>query len=178
MFAENVIPPIPSELIMPLAGFAAARGDLSFAGVVIAGTAGAVAGAYGWYEVGRRVPDATLERWIGRYGRWLTLDRDDLDRARQLFRRRGGLAVFVGRLIPAVRTLISVPAGLTRMPHAPFLAWTTAGTAIWTLLLAATGYLLEHEYRRVERWLDPATGIVFGLILMLYIYRLVRRSRA
>ncbi|WP_309091223.1 DedA family protein [Phenylobacterium sp.] len=178
MFAENVVPPIPSEVIMPLAGFAAARGDLNFAGVVIAGTVGAVAGAYGWYEVGRRIPDRALESWVSRHGRWLTLDEQDLRRARELFRRHGGPAVFVGRLIPAVRTLISVPAGLARMRHATFLAWTTAGTAAWTLLLASAGYLLEAEYRRVERWLDPATGVVLGLVVLLYLYRLVRRSRA
>lgn len=178
MFAENILPPIPSEVIMPLAGFAAAQGHLSFAGVVAAGTVGAVAGAYVWYLAGRRIPEAAFARWIDRHGHWLTLDTADLERSRAFFRRRGAVAVFAGRLIPGVRTLVSVPAGLMRMPGGVFFVATTLGTALWTALLAATGYVLEHEYRRVEAWLDPVSTAVVALLIGAYLFRALRRRRS
>lgn len=177
MFAENIVPPIPSEVVMPLAGFAAAQGHLSFPGVVLAGTAGALAGAWVWYALGRRVRPETLEGWVERHGRWLTIDREDLDRSRRLFETRGGLAVFLGRLVPGVRTFISVPAGVVRMPPPAFLVWTAMGTALWTLLLASAGYLLEAEHHRVERWLDPATEVLLAAAVGLYLYRVYRRRR-
>lgn len=177
MFAENVFPPIPSELIMPLAGFAAAQGHLSFPGVVAAGTLGALAGAALWYWVGRRAPPQKLEAWVGRHGRWLTIDVDDLERSRRFFRRSGGWAVFVGRLVPGVRTFISVPAGLVRMPAGPFLAWSAAGTALWTLFLAGLGYLLESRYHLVERWLDPVTQILLAAAVLFYVVRVIRYRR-
>lgn len=177
MLAENVFPPIPSEVIMPLAGFAAAQGALSFPGVVLAGTLGAVAGAWLWYFVGLRVPEPAFERWVERHGRWLTLDRHDLERSRAHFRRHGEWAVFLGRLLPGVRTFISVPAGLMRMPFAPFIAWTTLGTAIWTAFLAGAGYLLGRQFRRVEAWMDPVAATVMIAVAALYLYRVVRYRR-
>lgn len=174
MFAENVIPPIPSEVVMPLAGFAAAQGHMSFPGVVAAGAIGAVLGASLWKVVGRRISRERLRGWIARRGHWLTLQPEDLDKATEAFHRRGAIMVFVGRLIPGVRTFISVPAGIARMPWPSFLVWTTLGTALWTLALAAAGYLLAGQYRRVERFLDPATELVLGAIVVLYLYRLVR----
>lgn len=177
MFAENIVPPIPSELIMPLAGFAAAQGDMNLAGVAAAGTIGATSGAYVWYAVGQRVSEPRLERWIDRHGRWLTLDAEDLERSRAYFRRRGVLAVFLGRLAPGVRTFVSVPAGVMRMPHGPFILATTAGTALWTTMLAAAGYLLEQEYHRVAAWLDPVSTVVFGALIVAYLVRVYRKSR-
>lgn len=177
MFAENIIPPIPSEVIMPLAGFAAAQGHLSFTGVVAAGTVGAIAGASAWKVVGRKVRRDRLRGWIGRQGHLLTLEPKDFDRAMALFERHGAVAVFVGRLIPTVRTFISVPAGIVRMPWPSFLFWTFLGTALWTLGLAAAGYLLAAEYHRVEAWMDPATQVVFGAVLILYLYRVFRLRR-
>jgi membrane protein DedA with SNARE-associated domain len=179
MFAENVFPPIPSELIMPLAGFAAAQGHLSFPGVVAAGTAGALAGAAVWYGVGRCVSPDRLDRWVERYGRWLTVDLDELQRARGFFQRHGGWAVFLGRLLPAVRTLISVPAGLAHMPAGAFLAWSAAGTALWTLFLASLGYVLQARYQLVEQWIDPISTAVVIAVAAFYVIRVVRyRARA
>ncbi|MBL8771794.1 MAG: DedA family protein [Phenylobacterium sp.] len=177
MFAENVVPPIPSEVIMPLAGFAAAQGHLSFAGVVSAGTVGAVAGASAWKVVGRRVRRDRLRGWIGRKGHLLTLEPKDFDRAMGLFERHGAVAVFIGRLIPTVRTFISVPAGIVRMPWPSFLLWTSLGTALWTLGLASAGYVLAAEYDRVERWMDPVTQVVIAAVLFLYVYRVIRLRR-
>ena len=138
MLAENLFPPIPSELIMPLAGFTAARGELSLLGVLLAGTIGSLAGALLWYEVGRRIGVERLRRWAGCYGRWFTMAPEQVDRAVAWFQRHGALAVLVGRLVPAIRTLISVPAGIAGMKLPAFLAWTTAGTALWTDSLPAS----------------------------------------
>lgn len=177
MFAENVVPPVPSEVIMPLAGFAAAQGDLNFIGVVAAGTAGALAGAWMWYRVGCRVKEERLHAFVERWGRWLTLDHEDLERSKRFFHQRGGWAVFLGRLLPGVRTFISVPAGLMRMPAAPFLLWSLAGTFLWTLFLAGAGYVLASQYQRVERWLDPVTWVVMAFVFAAYVWRVVRFRR-
>lgn len=174
MFAENVFPPIPSEVIMPLAGFAAAQGQMNFAAVVAAGSAGALAGAVLWKVVGRRVPQRRLGAWIDRHGRWLTLERRDLARARLVFRSHGAPTVFFGRLLPAVRTFISVPAGLVRMRWGSFILWSALGTLLWTLVLATAGYLLAAEYHRVERWLNPVTTTILAAMAALYLWRVLR----
>ena len=122
MLAENLFPPVPSELVMPIAGFIVARGKLSAIGVVAAGTAGSLAGAMLWYYVGRSVGCERLKRWAGRHGRWLTISPEEVDEAAALFNRHSGKAVLIGRLIPAVSTLISVPAGAAGMTLLPFLA--------------------------------------------------------
>jgi membrane protein DedA with SNARE-associated domain len=177
MFAENLFPPIPSEVILPLAGYAAARGDLPLAGVILAATLGAVAGASVWKAAGRRIPEAGLRSWVDRHGRWLALEVRDLDRAKAFFQRWGGLAVFLGRLAPGIRTLISLPAGILRMPWARFLAWTTAGTFLWTLALTLAGVALASRHDQVAAWLDPVTEILLGLLLAAYLWRVFRRSR-
>ena len=143
MLLENVFPPIPSELIMPLAGFTAARGELNLFMVVLAGTVGSVAGAVLWYYVGCWLGYERLKRLAARHGRWLTLGPTEIDEAAGWFRQHCGKSVLIGRLIPAVRTLISVPAGITGMGLGRFLAYSTLGSAIWTGFLAGCGYLLE-----------------------------------
>lgn len=173
MLAENVVPPIPSELIMPLAGFTAARGQLSLLLVVLAGTTGSLLGAVFWYYVGRRLGSERLKRLTARHGRWLTLAPDDVDRADGWFRRHGARAVFFGRLIPTVGTLISVPAGITGMPLPQFLAWSVLGTRLWTALLAGAGYLLQSQYERVSDYLNPVSTVVVVLIIGWYFYRVV-----
>ena len=175
MLAENVFPPIPSELIMPLAGFTAARSELNIVGV--AGTAGSIAGALLWYYVGRWVGCERLERNAARHGRWLTIGPEEVDDAMRWFRRHGGKAVLIGRLIPAVRTLISVPAGIFDMRLPVFLAYTGVGTAAWTALLAGAGYLLEGQYRQVSEYLNPASNAIFGVIVLWYLYRVVTFRR-
>src|SRR5690606_29059485 len=124
----------------------------------LAGAAGSFAGAVLWYVLGRQVGAARLKRLAARHGRWITLAPDEIDRACEWFRRHGGKAVFIGRLVPGVRTLISVPAGIAGMPIGRFLAWTAAGTLSWTALLAAAGYLLREQYGRVATVLDPVTS--------------------
>ena len=151
MFAENIVPPIPSELIMPLAGFTAAEGQLRLALVIACGTIGSVVGVLVWYDVGRQLGLARLKRFASRHGRWLTVSPRDIDRANAWFVRHGASAVLIGRLVPTVRTLISVPAGIARMPLPRFLAWSSLGTSLWTALLAGAGYLLRSQYRHCGR---------------------------
>jgi membrane protein DedA with SNARE-associated domain len=175
MLAENVFPPIPSELIMPLAGFSAAKGSLSFIGVVLAGVAGSILGTVLWYAVGRWLGCERLKRFAARHGRWLTLSPDEVNQAQAWFARHGGKAVLIGRLVPGVRTLISVPAGVADMPLAPFLIYSAVGTAAWSSLLAAGGYFLESQYGTVAAFLNPVSNVVFGLIVVWYLYRVVTR---
>ena len=174
MLAENIFPPIPSELIMPLAGFVSARGDLNIVLVILAGTAGSVAGALPWYYAGALFGRDRLKRMANRYGRWLTVSSVDIDVASLWFARHGAAAVFFGRLIPAIRTLISVPAGIVSMPLLPFLAYSTIGSLIWTALLAVTGYLLQSQYELVEQYMDPVSKGVLIAVIAIYVYRFIR----
>lgn len=173
MFLENVFPPIPSELIMPLAGFNAAQGRMSLWATLLAGTIGSLAGASLWYWIGRAIGAERMRRLASRHGRWLTLSVADVDRAQAWFDRHGALAVLLGRLLPTIRTLISVPAGLARMPFPRFLAWSAVGTLAWTTLLGVSGYLLEAGYARVEAWVNPvSTAIVVGIVAI-YLWRVI-----
>ena len=178
MLAENLFPPIPSELVMPLAGFLAARGTLSLPLAVAVGTAGSVVGALFWYWVGLRFGEERLRRMAGRFGRWLTVSPQEVDAASAWFERNGGRVVFLGRMVPAVRTLISIPAGVARMPLAAFLALSAAGSALWTGALAVAGYLLESQYTRVAGWVNPVSTLVVVLLVLWYLVRLVRVRRA
>jgi membrane protein DedA with SNARE-associated domain len=178
MLLENIFPPIPSELIMPLAGFVAARGELNFAGVIVAGTAGSVVGALPWYYAGATLGQARMKKLAARWGHWLTLSPEDVDKANGWFDRHGKGAVFFGRLIPAVRTLISVPAGIAGMPMSKFLIYSTLGSLIWTALLALSGFLLESQYEKVAEYVDPVSKAVVASIVLIYLYRLVRQRFA
>jgi membrane protein DedA with SNARE-associated domain len=173
MLAESIFPPIPSELIIPFAGFAAANGTLNFFGVIAAATSGAVVGMLPWYFAGR-VFGLDRVRWLANnYGRALTLNAAEIDVAIGFFRRFGPAIVFFGRLMPIIRTLISVPAGLARMPLPVFLAASTAGALLWNTVLTLAGYLLHEHYELVEVVLDPLTFIVLGAVVLLYLYRVV-----
>ena len=175
---ENVFPPIPSELIMPLAGFVARRGTLSLWLAIAAGTIGSLLGAVGWYAIGRRIGERRVRRWFERHGTWLGTTADDVDRASRWFRRHGRTAVLVGRLVPAVRTFISLPAGFAGMPLPSFLLHTAIGTAIWTGALTWAGYLLGANYAAVQRYVEPATWVIVAVLVLVPVGRLIRRRRA
>lgn len=177
MFLENVVPPVPSELIMPLAGFQAGRGELSFWGVVAAGTAGSVLGAVPLYYLGRWIGEQRLRRWVERHGHWLAVSTEDLDKVADWFHRRGGVAVLLCRLIPGVRSLISIPAGIHRMNLLPFLLYTALGTGVWAGVLAYVGKLLGKNYHRVENWLGPVTYVVIAAIVLAFVVRAVKLKR-
>lgn len=177
MFLENVFPPIPSELIMPLAGFNAARGPGNIVVTIAAGSVGSLAGALMWYYIGLWIGKDRVCQLTQRHGRWVTMSPQEFDQADAWFTRHGGSAVFIGRLVPTVRTFISVPAGMAPMPLAKFLAYSAAGTVIWTGLLAVLGYLLESQYTLVQGWVDPASTAVIVGIAAFYLYRVVTFDR-
>lgn len=174
MFLENAFPPIPSELIMPMAGFNAARGGTSLWLAIVAGAAGSLAGAWLWYLAGRAYGRDRLHRLIARHGRWLTMSQSELDRAQGWFDRHGRSVVFFGRLVPTVRTLISIPAGIAKMLLPRFLMFSAMGSFLWCAFLAIAGYLLEGSYEHVSHWLNPvSTLIVLGLVAV-YVWRVIR----
>ena len=180
MLAESIFPPIPSELIIPFAGFAAANGDLNFFGVLAAATIGAVVGMLPWYFAGRVFGLARL-RWLADHrGRMLTMNAQEIDLAVGFFTRFGPAIVFFGRLMPIIRTLISVPAGLARMPLPVFLAASSAGALLWNTVLTLAGYILHEHYDLVEVVLDPLTYVVLAAVALTYLYRVItwKPSRA
>lgn len=178
MVLENVFPPIPSELIMPFAGFVAARGDLNGIGVLLAGTAGSVLGTLPWYVAGRFLSVQRLKAWAGRHGRWLAMSPGDIDLAEHWFHRHGERAVFLGRMVPAVRSVISAPAGIVGMNLWRFLAWSVAGSMLWVGALVAFGYLLEDQYERVAQWLDPVSKVIVGIAVVVYVWRVATFKQA
>lgn len=165
MVAENLFPPIPSEAIMPLAGFAAARGRMSLAGVIAAGVAGSVAGNAVWFEAARAFGAGRLHRLLDRFGRWSGLGQAEMRRAEAALRRNGPAAVFLARLMPGLRTVISIPAGLVELPRSVFYVWTALGTAVWTGGLALAGHALEDRFHLVEEWVGPVGFGTMALVM-------------
>ena len=182
MFLENVFPPVPSEPFLLGAGFSSGRGDMSLPLAVLAASAGALLGASIYYWIGMLLPEHRIRGLLRRHGRWLLLDEEDLDRSIAWFRGHGELVVFFGRCIPIVRTLISVPAGLTRMRLGRFLFYTLLGTAVWSTLLIVVGRLLGENYESALTFFDryeQAFYAAFAVAVVAFVaVRLRRRRRA
>jgi membrane protein DedA with SNARE-associated domain len=178
-FLENLFPPIPSELVIPMAGFvAASEGEMRLGFVIVAGSIGSLAGATFWYAIARKVGEKRLRAWVERHGKWVTLGRKDVDHAQAWFQRHGKSAVLLGRLMPGVRTFVSVPAGFTEMAVAPFLLYSALGTVIWTAALAGAGTLLQANFTVVGDYINVATNILLGLFLVMLVRRYVMCWRA
>jgi membrane protein DedA with SNARE-associated domain len=175
MFVENVFPPIPSELIIPLAGYLAAEGRLTLFGVITAGTFGSVLGSLPLYYFGRKLGRRRLKAFADRRGKWLTLSAEDIEKSHGWFKRYGGVSVCFCRLVPGLRSLISLPAGASDMSLPLFLLYTTIGAALWTALLACAGFYLEKQFSNVEEYLSPVTYVVWGVIIVIYIKRVIAR---
>jgi membrane protein DedA with SNARE-associated domain len=176
-FIETVFPPLPSEVFMPMAGFVAARGPLTLPGVIAAGTLGTLAGAWFWYMVGRAVGLDRARRLAARHGRWLTLRPADIDRGVAWLDRRGAPVMLFGRMVPGLRGVISIPAGIAHMPIGRFLLFSGLGNAIWTALLMTAGHQLGANYTLVAVWLAPASPVVIGVIIIAYVWRLLTFNR-
>ena len=173
MALENIFPPIPSEVIMGLGGVAVSRGTMDFWPLMISGTVGSTLGNYAWYWLGDHWGKTRLEPFVERWGRWLTMEWEDVEKARGFFRRHGPWVVFVFRFTPIFRPMISLPAGLAHMGVWRFLAFTFAGAFIWNLLLVEGG-------RRLADWLEESQHILgwiilgfIGLALIGYLWRVV-----
>jgi membrane protein DedA with SNARE-associated domain len=179
MLLENVFPPIPSELIIPLSGFVSTQGRLTIAGVIIAGTVGSVAGAILLYYAGKGIGAQRLRSWTEAHGRWIGLSIADLDKSDKWFKRHGAKTVFIGRVVPGVRSLISIPAGVSGLDFKIFLLYTTLGSAVWTAALALAGRLLGRNYEQVEHVIGPiSTAVVVGIIVMLIVRGVRNRGRS
>ncbi|RDE06691.1 DedA family protein [Sphingomonas aracearum] len=171
MLVENVFPPIPSEVIMGLAGMGVSRGSFALWPVLLVGTAGTLAGNYFWYEVGRRLGYQGLKPWVERWGRWLTVEWQDVEKIIRFFHDRGGWVVFVFRFLPTFRTMVSLPAGMARMPHWRFSLATFGGSLIWNGALLWAGIVLDSRFSELERYIGPAAIATFAAILVFYLYR-------
>lgn len=177
MFLENLFPPIPSELIMPLAGFTVARGDMEMVPAIAAGVIGTMLGALPWYYIGKFVGESRLRNWADRYGKWISITGKDIDSSKQWFYRHGTKAVFFCRLVPGVRTLISLPAGFSGMAMVPFLIYSTLGTLAWVGLLTFAGFFLGENYELVEEYVGPLSKVVLLAVVVAFVIWVVRRQR-
>lgn len=176
MFAENIFPPIPSEIIMPAAGFAASKGDLSIILVILSGTLGAVLGALPLYYFGSVFDEPRLVAFTKKFGKYVFVHPDDIRAANAWFDKHGKKAVFFGRMVPGVRSLISIPAGMNKMPLLPFLTLTALGASIWTAILAFAGYYLGQNYEVVVEVLAPYSKAIMLLVVILIVGLLIKRQ--
>jgi membrane protein DedA with SNARE-associated domain len=175
--AENVFPPIPSEVILPFAGFSASQGDVNTVAAWVAATIGALIGAYVLYGVGRLVGYERLEVLAGKS--WFILfGESDLARGKRFFDRHGTKIVLFGRFIPLVRSIVSVPAGATRMPLPTFTLLTVIGAGIWNAVFIALGYQLGERWDRVEHWIEPLGYAVVALLAVWLVWLAVRKLRS
>ena len=181
MFLENIFPPIPSEVILPLAGSLALEGRFTLFGVTVVGTLGSIAGALVFYALGYLFGEPRVRFLIQRYGKWLLLSEADFDKALEWFDRYGERVIFFGRMVPIIRSLISIPAGIGSMNLAPFCLYTAIGTAMWSFLLTFAGYLLGKSWSLVSEWVSryEKAALIIGVaaILIFFIRRLLQRRQ-
>jgi len=156
LVAENLFPPIPSEVVLPLAGFLVGRGDLSLWGAIFAATFGSVAGALVLYGLGRWGG----RRLVLRYGQWLRVDEKGLKDAEGWFRRYGDWVVLFARVVPVARSIVSIPAGTMKMPVLRFVLLTTLGSAVWNSILIGAGVVLGANWQAVEGWMGSYSDVV------------------
>ena len=177
MALENVVLPIPSELIMPLAGFKTVSGRLSLLGVIAAGTIGSVLGGLPLYYAGYALGEERLEKWVERYGRWGLLRGRDIERANDRFSGNTFLEVAIGQLLPGIRGVISIPAGVARMNVGLFLLANLLGTVAWCTALAVAGRLLGANFARIHKFLGPTGWAILGVLVFALAFWLIRRRR-
>ncbi len=174
MFLENIIPPIPSEIIMPLGGFFVYQGTLNFYILVFFGLLGTVLGALPWYYLGKLLNEKKLSTFIENKGKFIGITTQDLKKSRLWFDKYGVSLVFWGRLVPGIRTLISVPAGIELMPFGKFLIWTSLGSLVWVIALTIAGYIFGENYPLIESYMDNFKVFLKPILLALIIYFLFK----
>ncbi len=177
---ENLFPPIPSEVVLPLAGFVAATGEASLIGMIVAATIGSMVGAFILYGIAAAVGPVRLRALVVRYGRWFGLDEGDVDRSESWFDSRANLAVLLCRCVPLMRSLISIPAGFRRMPLLPFALYTLLGSLVWNIVLIGAGYLLGERWEQVEAPLElfqKAVLVLIAVAVAWFVWRRIIRPR-
>lgn len=177
---ENLFPPIPSELILPLAGFLTGQGRFSFVLVLIASTLGSLIGALILYAIGVGLGRGGIRRLFEKYGYLALLTPQDLTRAEDWFDRWGPVAVFTGRLVPVVRSLVSIPAGYRRMPLVQFIPLTVFGSLLWNGALVSLGWAFGENWHAIEEyvgWLQYVVIAVVALLLLKFVWSRLRQRR-
>jgi len=172
---ENLFPPIPSEIVLPFAGFVARDGGATLVGMIIAATIGSVAGAWALYGIAAWIGPVRLEHFLVRYGKWLRLTPADVNKAERWFDRRAITAVLVGRCVPLIRSLVSIPAGFRRMNFGVFTLYTAIGSLIWNTALIGAGYVLRDNWHDVEPVLNVVQYVVIALIVAAIVWLLWTR---
>ena len=172
-WVETVFPVFPLEVILPLGALAASHGKLSLWGVALAGTMGSMTGAVAWYVLARCLGFDRLTALVTRHGRWTTLSPASMARLLGWFERFGSLTVFGGRLVPGLRSAVSIPAGIAKMPFLPFFAWSIAGVGLWASLLTWGGWALRNQMEMVQHWLSPAIKLMIVGLALLWLYRVI-----
>ena len=177
---ENVFPPIPSEVVLPLAGFVAGRGDANLVGMILAATAGSVVGAWALYGIAAWIGPERLRAFIVRFGRWFSVKEHHLERAEAWFDRRANVAVLLGRCVPLIRSIVSVPAGFRRMPLGRFTILTAIGSAMWNTALISAGAVLGERWERVGDFVGLFQAVVIlaiGALVAWFLWTQVVRPR-
>lgn len=162
--AENVFPPIPSEIVLPFAGFVAQRGSESVVIMILAATVGSVGGALIMYWIAAVIGDERLHAFTRRFGKWVQIREADLNRAEEWFDRHATSAVLLGRCVPLIRSVVSIPAGFRRMKLVPYIAYTFAGSLVWNILLIGAGALLGDNWERVGSYVGIFQWVVIVLV--------------
>ena len=165
VIAENLFPPIPSEIVLPFAGFVARRGDGSVIVMVLAATIGSVLGALILYAIAAAIGPERIHRFVVRFGRWFGVKENDMVRAEEWFDRRSNISVLVGRCVPLIRSLVSIPAGFRRMKLARFMLLTAIGSAVWNIALIGAGAALGDQWDRVGDYVGVFQWVVIAALV-------------
>ena len=174
MVAENVFPPIPSEVVLPFIGRAVADGEMNFLLALLAATVGSLIGTSIWFLVGMFVPAIKLEKFLQNYGGYIAISARDFHKATEFFTKYQIPAVFFGRMIPGVRSVISIPAGSVQMKLKTFIVYSAIGSVIWNTALISVGYFLLNDFSVVAEYMNPITNGIFGLFIAIYFFQVVR----
>ncbi len=178
IFIENVFPPIPSDVILPLAGFTAATTSMTLIGAILATTSGSLLGAIALYYLGYWLGETRVRRFAGRFGKYLTFEEAEVDRSLAWFRKHGSVVVMVARVVPVFRSLISIPAGMSGMPLGRFLIFSAIGAGAWNTGFISTGYLLGANWELVVSWLDQYQLAMMSLNSVLFLGFVTMRVRS
>ncbi len=178
MFLEMVFPPIPSEVIMPFAGFLAGRGEMNIFLVILAGNIGTITSAIVLYYIGAWAGEPVVRRFVKKYGRFMMVSEKDLDRTLNIFDKRGELVIFFGRLIPLIRTFVSLPAGMNRMSMKKFVLYTTIGSTVWNTFLGVGGMILGENWEDLMELVDRYSKVTYAIIGVVLIILFFIRLRS
>ncbi|NNG75988.1 DedA family protein [Acinetobacter sp. ANC 4277] len=177
MFLDNIFPPIPSEIIMPSAGYSASQGELLLVGVIIAGCIGSLIAAAILYWIGYKFNHDSIFRFVDRYGKYLFIKSPDVKKSLDWFEQYGHRIVFFGRMIPAVRSLISIPAGMSHMPFWKFMFYSSLGTIIWTTFLACVGFYFGENQALMQNIFSQVSHFIIIVVIAIIIWILYRRNQ-